>query len=76
MISLEELVAEEWSAWYRLSLIERWRESERLWQIYLDLGGSLDTQPDTQSPFFDPSAPRPRPADERPDMHVLRRSRV
>jgi hypothetical protein len=47
MISPEELVGEEWASWYRLSPVERWRESEKLWTIYLHLGGSLDTQPDT-----------------------------
>jgi hypothetical protein len=76
MISPEELVGEEWAAWYRLSPLERWSESEQLWQIYFHLGGSLDTQPDTQSPFFDPNARSPRTADGRPGMRVLRRSRV
>lgn len=76
MISPEELVGEEWAAWYRLSPVERWRESEQLWQIYLHLGGSLDTEPDTQSPFFDQRAPRTRPSYGRPGMHILRRSRV
>ncbi|HEX5883380.1 MAG TPA: hypothetical protein VFY67_02430 [Pyrinomonadaceae bacterium] len=76
MISPEELVGEEWAAWYRLSPVERWRESEKLWQIYLHLGGSLDTQPDTQSPFFDEHAPRARAPHGRRRMRILRRSRV
>ena len=76
MIAPEELVGEEWAEWYRLSPVERWRESERLWQSYFHLGGSLDTQPDTQSPFFDPRAPRTRPVNGGPSMRVLRRSRV
>ncbi len=76
MISPEELVGEEWAAWYCLSPLERWRESEKLWQTYFHLGGSLDTEPDTQSPFFDSSAPSTRPADGRPGVRVLRRSRV
>ena len=76
MISPEELVGEEWAEWYRLSPVERWRESERLWQIYFHIGGSLDPQPDTQSPFFDQSAPRTRPLNGRPGVRVLRRSRV
>ncbi len=76
MITPEEIAGEEWAAWYRLSPQERWRESEKLWQIYFHLGGSLDTQPDTQSPFFDPRAPRTRPLNGRPGMRVLRRSRV
>jgi len=76
MISPEELVGEEWAAWYRLSPVERWRESEKLWEVYLSLGGSLDAQPDTQSPFFDPNDPSMRTTDRRPGMCVLRRSRV
>jgi hypothetical protein len=52
----EALVGGEWAEWYRLAPLERWRESEKLWQIYLALGGSLDSEPDTQSPFFDARA--------------------
>jgi len=76
MISPEELVGEEWAAWYRLSPVERWRESEKLWSVYFQLGGSLDPQPDTQSPFFDSSSPSTRSANGRPGMRILRRSRV
>ena len=76
MISPEELVGEEWAAWYRLSPVERWRESEKLWTVYFHLGGSLDTQPDTQSPFFDPNSSSTRFADGRSSMRILRRSRV
>jgi hypothetical protein len=76
MITPEEIVGEEWAAWYRLTPQERWRESEKLWQVYFYLGGSLETQPDTQSPFFDASAPGTRPANGRPGMRILRRSRV
>ena len=76
MISPEEVVGEEWAAWYRLSPVERWRESEKLWQVYFHFGGSLDTKPDTQSPFFDARSPSTRPANGRPGMRVLRRSRV
>ncbi len=76
MISAEELVGEEWAEWYRLTPLERWHESEKLWQTYLALGGSLDPEPDTQSPFFDPSARGARAADGRTGVRVLRRSRV
>ena len=62
MIQPEELVGGEWAEWYRLTPAQRWLESEKLWQTYLALGGSLDPEPDTQSPFFDARAPRPRPA--------------
>lgn len=76
MIRPEELVGEEWAAWYQLSPSERWTESEQLWQIYFQLGGSLEPEPDTQSPFFNPLEPSPRIANGRAGMRVLRRSRV
>jgi hypothetical protein len=58
MIQLEQLVGGEWAEWYRLTPVQRWLESEKLWQTYLALGGSLDPEPDTQSPFFDPKGAR------------------
>jgi hypothetical protein len=58
MIQPEQLVEGEWAEWYRLTPIQRWLESEKLWQTYLGLGGSLDPEPDTQSPFFDPKEAR------------------
>ena len=76
MIAPEDLVGEEWAEWYRLTPQERWRESQKLWSAYLELGGSLDPEPDTQSPFFDPSEPGTSAVDGRPGMRVLRRSRV
>jgi hypothetical protein len=76
MIKLEQLVEAEWAEWYRLTPAQRWLESEKLWQTYLALGGSLDPEPDSQSPFFDARAPRPRPAHGRTGLRVLRRGRV
>jgi hypothetical protein len=73
MIQPEDVTEPEWAEWYRLTPAERWSESEKLWQIYLELGGSLDPEPDTQSPFFDPNAPLPRP--ENP-VRVSRRGRI
>ena len=60
MIQPEDLVEGEWADWYRLTPLERWHESQRLWEIYLGMGGSLDPEPDTQSPFFDARAARAR----------------
>ena len=76
MISAEQLVGEELANWYSLTPMERWRESAKLWQEYLAMGGSLDPEPDTQSPFFDPSAPSSRPVDGRAGLRVVRRGRV
>jgi hypothetical protein len=37
MISAEELVGEELAEWYSLTPMERWRESAKLWEVYLSL---------------------------------------
>ena len=76
MIEPEEICEGEWADWYRLTPQERWEESQKLWETYLALGGSLDPEPDTQSPFFDPEAPRQMPPDGRSGMRILRRSGV
>jgi len=73
MIPAEQIVGDEWADWYGLTPVERWLESEKLWQTYLAFGGSLDPEPDTQSPFFDAGAPSPRPADGRSGVRFLRR---
>jgi len=76
MISAEQLVGEELANWYSLTPMERWRESVKLWREYVAMGGSLDPEPDTQSPFFDPAAPSSRPVDGRSGLRVVRRGRV
>jgi hypothetical protein len=69
----EQLEGAEWAEWYFMTPQERWRESEKLWQNYLALGGSLDPEPDSQSPFFDAEEWRALVADGRTSMRVLRR---
>ncbi len=65
-----------WLEWYRLTPLERWEESKKLWQFYLSVGGTLDPEPDSQSPF-DPYLPRGQaPAYGRAGVRVLRRGRV
>jgi hypothetical protein len=76
LIEPEDLVGAEWAEWYRLTPVQRWLESEKLWQQYLAFGGSLDPEPDTQSPFFDARTPRQGTPHGRPGVRVLRRSRV
>jgi len=66
----------EWEEWYRLTPLERWRESEKLWEFYLAVGGSLDAEPDSQSPFDLECTPRQLPIDGRPGLRVLRRGGV
>ena len=76
MVDLEDIVGGEWAEWYRLTPLERWHESMKLWTHYLSIGGTLDPEPDTQSPFYDGSAPGPRPVDGRTGLRVLRRGRI
>ena len=72
MIQPEDLVGGEWAEWYRLTPVQRWLESEKLWQTYLALGGSLDPEPDTQSPFFDPVEYHPESAKQRGIESIIR----
>ena len=60
MVRAEDVAGPEWAEWYALSPQQRFQESEKLWKTYLALGGSLDPEPDTQSPFFDRAAGRGR----------------
>ena len=62
--------------WWSMTPAQRWIESERLWATYLALGGSLDPEPDWQSPFYDPETSGPGPADGRASVHPVRRRRV
>jgi hypothetical protein len=45
------VIDEEWLDWYKLSPEQRWAETKKLWDFYLSLGGELDPEPDSQSPF-------------------------
>jgi hypothetical protein len=68
--------ADSWKEWYRLTPLERMRESLKLWQFYLQAGGSLDPEPDSQSPF-DSVMPRSTPPAYRgAGLRVIRRSGV
>ena len=75
-ISAEQLVGEEWAEWYSLTPLERWREPSKPWEMVLSLDGSLDPEPDTQSPLFDATAPSSRPVDGRSGLRVARRGEV
>ena len=67
---------DSWTEWYRLSPMERWDESSKMWQFYLQIGGSLDPEPDPQRPF-DAFMPRgAAPAYGRSSLRVLRRGGV
>lgn len=45
---------DETSDWYRLTPEERFEESQRLWEVFILLGGTLEPEPDSQSPFHFP----------------------
>lgn len=72
----EDICEPEWADWYRMTPEERWVESGRLWMTYLTLGGTLDPEPDTDSPFGDTGAWSAKPPDGRPGVHLVRRSGV
>jgi hypothetical protein len=42
----------ETTDWYTLSPAERFEESQKLWEIFILMGGDLEPEPDTQSPFY------------------------
>jgi hypothetical protein len=66
----------EWEQWYRMTPQQRWRESRKLWEFFLAIGGSLDPEPDSQSPFDPDYEPRQIPLDGRTGVRIVRRSRV
>ena len=39
-------------SWLRLSPGQRLLESAKMWGFYLAMGGKLEPEPDTQSPFY------------------------
>ena len=52
MVDLEDIVEPEWLEWYGKTPRERLLATEEAWAIYRELGGSLDPDADTQSPFW------------------------
>ena len=67
---------EEWQEWVKLTPLERFRESEKIFANYLAMGGSLDPDPDPTSPFYDPETSSSGIAYGRPGLRVLRRGAV
>lgn len=64
---------DEWLDWYKLSPAERWRESQKLWAFYLSIGGSLDPEPDSESPFDSLYTQRALPPHGGAGMRIVRR---
>ena len=73
---VDDVEGQEWVEWYRLTPLELWQESQKLWEFYLAVGGSLDPEPDSQSPFDVEPEPRPLPVDGGAGLRVLRRGGV
>ena len=46
-----EFIDEEME-WLHLTPIQRILETTKLWELYISLGGNLDSEPDPQSPFY------------------------
>ena len=69
---MDDLTEEEWEEWYRLTPLERWEESQKLWAFYLSVGGSLDPEPDSQSPFCIEPEPSTSAVDEETCRRLLR----
>jgi len=65
-------IEDEWLEWYRLTPEERWQESQKLWQFYLSSGGTLDSEPDSQSPFDAFCSQRASALNGRTGMRALR----
>jgi hypothetical protein len=61
---------DEWAA---MTPQERWAESAKLWELYLAMGGSLDPEPDSQSPFDFEEMQRAIPPVRRASLHPVRR---
>lgn len=74
--AIERCVDPEVLEWYRMTPQERWAESMRLWNTFRLLGGQLEPEPDSQSPFHDAGARRGGAADGRPGLRAVRRSGV
>lgn len=76
-LNIEDLLPEpDWLEWYALTPQQRWAAQDQLWAHYLAIGGSLDPEPDTQSPFFDLEEPGALPLDGRSGLRFIRRSGV
>ena len=71
-MTYEEL-PDEWKDWLALTPIQRFAESEKIFAQYLSMGGSLDPDPDPQSPFYDPAEWRPESSHGRAGVRLLRR---
>ena len=73
LVDPETIYPPDFLEWMALEPAERVAKSGEMWDIYLTYGGSLDIDPDPQSPFFDPEAQVASPTDGRTSVHLIRR---
>lgn len=72
---MKRYITEE-QEWLGLTPAQRIIESGKLWELYLSLGGSLDPEPNPQSPFYFPEIRSKKSSHRRSGVHYLRRRRV
>jgi hypothetical protein len=65
--------SDEWRSWYALSPQNRWIETQKLWDFYQKTGGSLDPEPDYQSPFRTAWLPGAFSTHGRSGVRIIRR---
>lgn len=58
--------------WLKLTPAQRLKESGKLWELYISLGGNLDPEPDTQSPFYFQKTQSKKPVNRRTGKHNIR----
>ncbi len=68
--------SDEWLEWASMTPQQRWAATDRLWAFYKANGGSLDPEPDSQSPFDIAYLPGEISAHGRTGLRVLRRGRI
>ena len=71
-----EDLPDEWREWIALTPLERLQESDKLWNMFLTLGGNLDPEPDPQSPFYFPETLSACAAYGGAGMRVVRRGAI
>jgi hypothetical protein len=65
--------SDEWRSWYALGPQNRWTETQKLWDFYQKTGGSLDPEPDSQSPFHNAWLPGAFSAHGRTGVRIIRK---
>ncbi len=69
----ESIYPPDFLEWIKLTPAERVWETGKLWQMYLDYGGSLEAEPDPQSPFYDPDSSGKSTTNGGAGLRIIRR---